>query len=204
MSMKRTAYHEAGHAVMDHINRGAGGKLSIIPDEDTAGRWRWRTTPKRANHAAMCYAAGQVAEAIYLGHDTAEAVHARIIRTLALYESVDMEYVKELTRLSIGLGLGAEWHVNSRMTNDEWEFDKLIENVRYKLVQHDAQLAIRDVALALMEQSELEGKYLRGIINRAQGTRDQRILVETGESPEVPKPPSFSERPVRVEEGIVA
>jgi hypothetical protein len=53
----RTAYHEAGHAVIAHLHKRPFGRVSIVEDEQSLGRieggkWRGIFTPASCSHHA--------------------------------------------------------------------------------------------------------------------------------------------------------
>jgi hypothetical protein len=156
--VERTAYHEAGHAVVSFALRRAVRHLSIVPDEETNGRVAnhelRNSQPDRENDARtrglvereiMILLAGGIALAKFQGHGRRRG---------------DGQDLRDANLLADGIC----GDLDERIAFVRW----LRERTRLLLNQPWHWRAVKDIARALLEHKELTGRAAQRIFQAAE------------------------------------
>jgi len=153
----RTAYHEAGHAVMAHLCGQRVESVEILGDEELSGSVSTLSLNTDSSSSLemelqiLCLLSGQAAESI------------RFPRVAAPYENEDLDAA---IRIALNL-LSSPEEVMPFLKNAEAEVLRLLYR-EWELVEA--------LVTALHQQPVLEGEELRRILTRVPSCEDERAV----------------------------
>ncbi|MBI5489932.1 MAG: M50 family metallopeptidase [Deltaproteobacteria bacterium] len=170
--LERTAYHEAGHAVMAVLQGRTFGDISIIPSEGTSGRVDGfaltqdqqieiaagprRRLERHVRSEIMIYYAGHVAESMRTGKLTLLGAENDLAQAAEMATKL---YADEATRGAFVLWL---WHLTR---------EALQERVNWA--------AVGTLALALLVEEVVPGRRARMIVGMVQRVAGEEIVDQT-------------------------